>query len=636
MLIKQQSSLQALIGLDVIKNTDWFKDLQSNDVKAIDQLKDDLDVSAQRDSDFVQVAMTCRSPKEAALIANTMIDLFVTKQSTDTSADIGDQLARLRDQESTISKDLKTIESALDDIRAAAASAGITMVSTGTGGDDQTRNTITLKLNELTIDRDKLQTQIKQIETNIGTLEELTKGPISVQTENQVETDPIMINLGERQSLLEAELAQKLARFGENHKEVRTIRESIRQTNDERNARKLAIGEIKRQANWRDAQDTLKYLTSQLAELERLRQEAEAKQKDLDNQRAKYESLTTMRDERQAMLTTVKQQIEKINMLRTDPDAPKVRKLGAVPEPLKVSSPIWYLYFSAGPFLGFLVGIALAFMIELLNDVVRTPIDITRILHSTLLGMIPNADEDDQADDVDLANIVRLAPYSLTTECYRRFRATLRLVVSHDSLKSILVTSGSPSEGKTSIAANLANTLAAEDRKVLFVDTNFRRPGSLSAFPAGQDQAAAGLSSLLSGNCDYAQAIRHSSVDNIDVIDCGQAPASPAELLGSPRMRQMIEDLGKKYDHIILDSAPALLVSDAKLLAAVAASTVVVINASSTKRGAALRTLRELQELNANVVGCVLLGVRALKGGYFHEMFESYRSYQKAQLAHSI
>jgi Mrp family chromosome partitioning ATPase len=101
-------------------------------------------------------------------------------------------------------------------------------------------------------------------------------------------------------------------------------------------------------------------------------------------------------------------------------------------------------------------------------------------------------------------------------------------------------------------------------------------------------------------------------------------------------MKQLVEQQRENYDYIIIDGPPVLLVSVTKILAKLADSTILVFNTAATRRGAAQRTISELREVDAAVVGCVLLGVRTMKGGYFQEQFKSYQEYQKLQLAHSI
>ena len=113
-------------------------------------------------------------------------------------------------------------------------------------------------------------------------------------------------------------------------------------------------------------------------------------------------------------------------------------------------------------------------------------------------------------------------------------------------------------------------------------------------------------------------------------------PVNPAELLGGAQMEKFINAQRKNYDYIIIDGPPVLLVSDTKMLARLVDGTILVFNAKTTRRGAALRTIRELRQVEANIAGCVLLALKSIKGGYFSEQFKSYQEYQKLNLAHSI
>ena len=159
-----------------------------------------------------------------------------------------------------------------------------------------------------------------------------------------------------------------------------------------------------------------------------------------------------------------------------DPETPKVQFVGLAPPPLEVSSPLWYVYFPGGTMFGLMCGVGLAFLVELLNDLLRTPRDVGRYLRIPLLGVIPDAAEDGQVRDIDLCHVVRQAPYSITSESYRRFRTNLKLSSSMQSSKVLLVSSGMAGDGKTSVVVNLATTFVAEDKKVLLIDANFWRP----------------------------------------------------------------------------------------------------------------------------------------------------------------
>ncbi|MHC4659971.1 MAG: polysaccharide biosynthesis tyrosine autokinase, partial [Planctomycetota bacterium] len=307
-----------------------------------------------------------------------------------------------------------------------------------------------------------------------------------------------------------------------------------------------------------------------------------------------------------------------------------------------VSSPMWYFYFPGGTVLGFMFGVGLTFLIELLNDLVRTPRDVSRYLHIPLLGVIPHAAEDGQVRDIDLCHVVRKAPYSVISESYRRLRTNLKLSGSAEALKALLVSSGMAGDGRTTVAVNLATTFVAENKRVLLIDANFWRPSLHAVFPRttgegkGTERSGPGLSNLLIGQCGLQEVARTSGVEGFDIIDSGPLPSNPAELLGGTRMEQLVKQQRDNYDYVIVDGPPVLLVSASKMLARAVDGTVLVFNACSTRRGAAQRTIRELKQVDATIVGCVLFAVQAMKGGYFREQFKSYRKYQKLQLAHSV
>lgn len=301
------------------------------------------------------------------------------------------------------------------------------------------------------------------------------------------------------------------------------------------------------------------------------------------------------------------------------------------------------MFVPGGFILGMLAGIGLAFLVEMMNDTLRTPSDVMRHLKAPLMGMVCHTDDDADVDGVDLYHVVRQAPYSIMSECYRQLRTNLKLSGSSgDANKTLFVTSGRAGDGKTTVAVNLASTLLAENRNVLLLDANFRRPSMSRLFPNSQADGTPvkfsdlGLSNYLMGQCDTEdQIIRESGIEGLYIIDSGPLPASPAELLHGDRMKSLLDHCKTNFDYVIIDG-PATLVSDSKTLAFMADATLVVFNASSTHRGAAMRTLRELQEIHADVVGTVLMGVKTRKGGYFREIYRSYQEYQQVQVEQPV
>ncbi|UCF00387.1 MAG: polysaccharide biosynthesis tyrosine autokinase [Planctomycetota bacterium] len=639
-LIQQQSNLMELIARDKIQQTKWFQrfgEIRDKRIrKAFKNLQKRFAAFAHRDADYIVVSMTCGDPTEAALIVNEMVALFLESQGGKKRAEVADKLARLTPQRDSVQRELDAAERALDDVRTA---FGLTDLEERQG--QRFQHTITLRLNDLELQQNDLTLEISQVQADIENLRELAIGPINEQIEHRIETDPVMIILAQQLAFQEAELSGRLTRFGENHRVVRQSRELIDEIRQKRQIRKAEIAEQTRQSLLQDAEDQLIVLQQRYAELENMRQEWEAKKRDLDLARVQYRQREAIRDERKIMLDSIKEQIDKLRIMREDPETPKVQFVGSAPEPLEVSFPRWQIFFPAGTMLGFMFGVGLAFLLELLNDLVRTPRDVARYLHIPVLGVIPDVAEDRQIAGIHPCLVVRQAPYSITSESYRRCRTNLKLSSFAESLKVLLVTSGASGEGKTSVAVNLAETFVAENKEVLLIDANFRRPALTSLFPKQKVESETnehpefGLSILLTGLCGYREIIRPSGIEGLSIIDTGPLPSNPTELLGGAQMTQLLKHQRQNFDYIIIDGPPVLLVSDAKLLTKVADGTVLVFNAAATRRGAAQRTIRELREVDAKIVGCVLFAVKAMKGGYFREQFRSYREYEKLQLAHA-
>ena len=636
-LMKRQSSLQELLKSDRVRGTNWFTQVMRGDIpKAVRYLEKNLTAFPHREAEHIIVSMTCGRPSEAASIVNEMVRLFVAQHGETEKQDVSQKLIELTARQGALENEILAGERALQEVR---EQTGITDLEQPTGRYFQ--HTITLRLNELELQRSELDLAISQLQADMGNLKQLAEGPITEQIEYAIERDPVMLALAQQLVTYQAMLSGRLTKFGENHRVVRQAQEQIDKIEAERARRKTEVAEQARRANLLNARDHLRVLEQRRVELQRLRDEAAAQQRKLDDARAQYEQRQKVRDERVETLNQIKAQIEKLRIMVEDPETPKVQPLGLAPEPLEmVISRSILLWIPGGVFLGMICGLGLAFLVEMLNDLVRTPSDVHRFLRIPLLGVIPDANEDRAVDDVDLCRVVDEAPYSLLGECYRRCRTNLDLSTDA-ALKTLLVAGGQPGDGRTSVACNLAAAFAAKFERVLLIDANLRQPNLHLGFPPvvsdqGADEPSFGLTDVLTGQCRHREAVEPSGLDGLDIIYAGPPTANPAELLASHGMKELIESAAKEYDRVIIDTPPVLLVSDVKMLARLADATVLVFNAATTKRGAAERAVFELQDVGATIVGCVLFGAEAMKGGYFRQQFKAYRKYLKPQLAANV
>jgi capsular exopolysaccharide synthesis family protein len=633
-LMKRQSSLQELVQSSKVRETKWFRQTMQRDADmAVRYLEKSLNAFPHREAEHIVVSMTCGRPAEAALIVNEMADLFVSRHGEAERKDISNKLIELTNRQAEIENEIAAAERALEGVR---KETGITDLERPAGRYFQ--HTITLRLNDLELQENQLSLAIKQLQADIANLRQLAEGPITEQIEYAIERDPVMLSLAQQLVFLEAQLSGQLTKFGEGHRVVRRTQEQIDEFQKRRDERKTEIAEQTRRANLMNARDSLRVLEERLAELQRLRGQAMERQKALDEARARYEQRLKTRDERVETLNEIKMQIEKLRIMAKDPETPKVQIVGMAPVPLEmVVSRHMLLWIPGGIMLGAIFGLSLALLVEMLNDLVRTPSDVRRFLGIPLLGIIPDANEDRAVDDVDLCHVVEEAPYSLLGECYRRCRTNLELS-TEEGFQTLLVASGQAGDGKTSVACNVAAAFVAKYEKVLLIDANLRQPSLHIAFPQSAsdpqgDGGQLGLTTLLTGECSPHEAIHPSGIDGLDLIYAGPPLSNPAELLASHRMKELIETVAKDYDRVIVDSPPVLLVSDVKMLARLVDATLLVFNAATTKRGAARRAAFELEEVGARVVGCVLFGAEAMKGGYFRQQFRAYRKYLKPQLA---
>jgi len=266
---------------------------------------------------------------------------------------------------------------------------------------------------------------------------------------------------------------------------------------------------------------------------------------------------------------------------------------------------------------GLSVGVAYGVLRELLDKQIRTPRDLARISNLPIIASIPHLSEDKTLKDADSALLMAQHPNSVVADEYRRILA--RILFPEDNaaeISSLLVVSACPGEGKTSLACNLAVALEHANRKVLLIDLSSQRPSVEKAFGM---KPSFGLSDLLENEDSREELIRRTAFENLGILGPGSNPASLAGRLASREMMDFMEWADEHFDHIIVDTPPLLLMSDAKLLAPAIDGVLFVVGAGLSTLGMVTRSLRELDMLRANTIGVVLNGIRNMRGGYLRQ-----------------
>lgn len=277
--------------------------------------------------------------------------------------------------------------------------------------------------------------------------------------------------------------------------------------------------------------------------------------------------------------------------------------------------------------LGVISGVGLAFLLESLDNTVRTPEQAQAISGLPSLGMIPLGSKSTNrgatgkrlaltASKEVVETVTQVRPQSQMAESYRALRTSLLLSNLGAPPKVIMVTSARPQEGKTTTSINTAIVLAQKGVRVLLVDADLRRPSIHKTLGMGP---RSGLSNVLTGSATVQQTITTSPIlPNLFIMPAGTPPPNPAELLASSNMRDLIVELRGLYDHIVIDTPPTLSVTDAVVLSPRADATILVIRSGQTTKPALRRARDILTQVNAHVAGVLLNAVDLTSPDYYY------------------
>ena len=307
--------------------------------------------------------------------------------------------------------------------------------------------------------------------------------------------------------------------------------------------------------------------------------------------------------------------LETIRLARLQ-NTPNVVQIEAAIVPARPVRPRPVINTGLGAVVGLLFAGGIAFLIEYLDDTIRTPEDIERILKLPVVGYIGDINIG-QNEVVDLH--VLKHPRSPVSEAFRSLRTNLEFTNVDRALNKILVTSSGPSEGKTMIAVNLAAIIAQGGKRVLLIDADMRRPRIHSIFGISN---RVGLSTLFRGNMTVRSVMRAvDGMENVFIITSGSLPPNPMELLASARMDHILQEASREVDMIVVDSPPSL-VADYQVLATKLDGVLMVVQPGYTHADAASAMLEQLGRVNARTLGIVLNKIP--RNSYYYGGYHQY------------
>ena len=578
--------------------------------------KGGLRVALKPNTRVVEIRYTSANPQLAATIVNTLANTYIEQnfktkfESTMQASDwLSKQLLDLQIKVETSQEKLVKFQKEHEIL-----------------GTDEKQNIITEKLQELNKELTSAESMRMEKES-VYRLVQSGDPDVVASTAGALETggangsgglSPLLGQLRGKEADLKIQVAELSTQFGPSYPKVAQLNNQLKEVDAQMQVElKKVVDRVRGQYLAAQQQEGMlrEEFDKQKEEANKLNESAitySILKRDVDGNRQLYEGLLEKLKEAGVTAGLRSNNIRLVDMART-PTAPTEPN---IPRNLAFAL-----------VLGLTAGVGLAFLLENMDNTVRTTEQAQIISGLPALGMIPMGSKNgvDSAgkklltvasskEAVELVTQAR--PQSQMAESYRALRTSLLLSNLGTPPKIIMITSARPQEGKTTTSINTAIVLAQKGVRVLLIDADLRRPSVHKTLGMGP---RSGLSNVLTGSATLEQTIARSPIlSNLFVLPAGTPPPNPAELLASSNMRDLLLELRDKYDHIIMDTPPTLSVTDAVVLSQRVDAIILVIRANKTTKQALRRSRDILMQVNARITGVLLNAVDLTSPDYYY------------------
>ncbi len=620
--IKWQDVADQTLRRPAVRDTAWFRKFDDNLYKAREALYNNLTARPIRGSTQVYLAMTGLEEKDMPVILDAVLGVYENMIKSEANTE-GVSFRTMISQELTeADRELRRLT---EQIEAFLSEHNLT--------DLEGKNT------QAAIEFQQLVQQSSQLlmafeatrasyEGMLQTMQTYAGGAGSPEELWQIESMPQIAQRNEQIRAMRERREVMLERFGERHRQVQQLDAYMAAIEQERD---IEIDRLLREQQEVKLQQARKAMMQYQAQFEAMQpklEEVTAQLQDMSSKLQRYALMEKELDRATTRRDSADDRLRYQRMLEQRPDAVEVRVVSRATNP-ELYFPKPLIVIPAVTFLT-LLGVAGVVMLrELIDQRVRTPMDVSMLPDCELLGVLPDAGEDPSGNgDGKLEGVVQAYPTGLMAESFRQVRGALLTRIDRRGYKTLMLVGAQAEAGVSSVLSNLAVSMATSGRRVLVMDLNFRRPAQHRMFGVPSQP---GLIEVLSGAAELEEAIIRLEDPVLDVLPVGDTKHATSELFDSASFRAVLSRVEGQYDIVLLDAPPALVTSDSAHLAREVDAIALVVRAMREKRGMISRMFSQFEGLRAEVLGVIVNGVRSSAGGYFRKSYEQFYRYRQAE-----
>jgi len=608
-VLEKVAKAMGLIPQDMTSDEIYANEKYAN---ILPEMQSQIRTEIEGTTNIINISVTSSNPQKASLMANLVSEKYMEENTLLRNKQIFEAKRFIEEQLKIVGEKLKASEETLNEFKSKRDVVSIT--------DEQT---LALeKFSDLEKHLEKLDREAKETEYNLSILQkgEFIPGNQTIRLfADSDESLSFITNLNHKLGELYLKRNNLLIGSTPKHPEIKDLDAQIAIVRSEMTAHLKAKHNalIKKRdllkANLAGLRGSTSLLPSTALELSRIEREVKINQ----------DLFSILKTKHQEALIKEAEKVEEVSIVKRAPE-PQVSK----------NPPKLFLNTILGLIIGIILGLVFAFIFESLDTSIGTLEDVEEFLDIPVMGAIPNLNADnvdhylkekysistEHGMEIYRALISHFIPNSVVAESYRSLRTNALFIATANNLKSVMITSASMNEGKTTTAINLAITLAQIGKRVLLIDVDLRSPAIHHYFGLDKDP---GFSDVILGNNTWKEVGRSITdimmgqikvddimvtpgMDNLNIITSGALPAHPAEFLNSPLVPALIEEISENYDYIIFDAPPVLPVADPIILGSKVDGVFVVYKVGIISRYALKRTKLLLENVGAKVLSTIL------------------------------